>query len=172
MNDNRSSDAPVDSPVMQSMNRFYEAEARYSQTGDAADRRALLSTLHPDIVLYQPESLPYGGEWRGREAFGRWLDAFIKAWADVTPTDPKVYACGNDLLVATVTMRARASITGKEIVMPICQVIRFADDLPIEWRNFAWDTARMLDALGIAARNAPFTAPPAETPRTRATRSS
>jgi hypothetical protein len=36
--------------------------------------------------------------------------------------------------------------------MPICQVIRFVDDLPIEWRNFAWDTQRMLDALGIEAR--------------------
>lgn len=59
---------------------------------------------------------------------------------------------GDDMLVATVTMRARASATGKEIAMPICQVIRFVDDLPIEWRNFAWDTARMLGALGIEVR--------------------
>jgi ketosteroid isomerase-like protein len=148
MQHNPSSDAAADSPAVQSLTRFYEAEARYSQSGDAADRKALLATLHPDIVLYQPESLPYGGEWRGREGFGQWLDLFVKAWADVTPTDPKLYACGDDVLVSTVTMRARASATGRAIAMPICQVIRFRDDLPIEWRNFAWDTARMLDALG------------------------
>ena len=50
--------------------RFYEAEARYSISGSAADRSTLLKILHHDIVLHQPESLPYGGEWRGREAFG------------------------------------------------------------------------------------------------------
>ncbi len=74
--------------------RFYEAEARYSATGDAADRSALLSNLHPDIVLYQPESLPYGGEWRGREGFGMWLDAFVQTWTDVMPTDPVFYTSG------------------------------------------------------------------------------
>ena len=31
--------------------------------------------------------------------------------------------------------------------MPMYQVIRLADDLPIEWRNFAWDIAKMTNAL-------------------------
>jgi hypothetical protein len=53
--------------------------------------------------------------------------------------------------VSTVTMCARASNTGNAIRMPMCQVIRFADGLPIEWRNFAWDTAKMVTALGIAS---------------------
>jgi ketosteroid isomerase-like protein len=130
--------------------RFYEAERRYSATGSAADRNALLATLHPDIVLYQPESLPYGGEWRGREAFGNWLDAFVQAWTGVTPTDPAFHTCGTDTIISTVTMRATARSTGTEIIMPMCQVIRFTDELPIEWRNFAWDTAKMLDALGLS----------------------
>lgn len=127
--------------------RFYEAEARYSAMGDNVDRSALLATLHPDIVLYQPESLPYGGEWRGREAFGQWLDAFVQTWTDVTPTDPAFHNCGDDTLISTATMRALSRSTGREIVMPMCQVIRFSGDLPIEWRNFAWDTAKMLAAL-------------------------
>jgi uncharacterized protein len=59
-----------DSARFKSLMRFYRAEGRYSHSGDQIDRAALLSTLHPDIVLYQPESLPYGGVWRGREAFG------------------------------------------------------------------------------------------------------
>lgn len=32
----------------------------------------------------------------------------------------------------------------------MCQVIRFSNDLPIEWRNFAWDTAHMREALSTA----------------------
>jgi uncharacterized protein len=140
------------SPTLQSLMRFYEAEARYSASSSAANRSALLSTLHHDIVLHQPESLPYGGEWHGHEGFGQWLDAFVQTWADITPTDPVFHTCSDDVLVSTVTMHARARETGMVIVMPICQVIRFADDLPIEWRNFAWDTAKMLDALGITSR--------------------
>ena len=137
----------TESPAMQGLLRFYEAEQRYSASASKADREALLHTLHPDIVLYQPPSLPYGGEWRGREAFGQWLDAFTRTWADITPTEPMLYSCQDGVLVSTVTMRARAAASGVEIAMPMCQVIRFADGLPIEWRNFAWDTAAMLDAL-------------------------
>jgi ketosteroid isomerase-like protein len=136
-----------ESAPFQSLMRFYDAEGRYSASGDPIDRTALLDTLHPGIVLYQPESLPYGGIWRGREAFGKWLDAFVQTWTDVTPTDPAFHVCGDDMLISTVTMRASARSTGTEVVMPMCQVIRFSNDLPIEWRNFAWDTAKLLDAL-------------------------
>jgi ketosteroid isomerase-like protein len=153
MHDNRHHTAPeasLQSPALQSLMHFYEAEARYSASASAADRSALLSTVHHDIVLHQPQSLPYGGEWRGREAFGQWLDAFVRTWADISPTDPVFHTCGDDVLVSTVTMRARARDTGAVIAMPMCQVIRFSDNLPIDWRNFAWDTASMLDALRIA----------------------
>jgi len=139
---------PVEeSAAFQSLMRFYGAEGRYSASNDPIDRAALLDTLHPEIVLYQPESLPYGGVWRGREAFGEWLDAFVQTWTSITPTDPVFYACGKDVLISTVTMRASARSTGAEIVMPMCQVIRFSNDLPIKWQNFAWDTAKMIDAL-------------------------
>jgi ketosteroid isomerase-like protein len=130
-----------------SLMRFYEAETKYSASGAPRDRDLLLSTLHPEIVLHQPASLPYGGEWRGREGFGHWLDSFTQTWTNIEPVDPLFYTCSPEVLVSTVTMRARARSTGLRIDMPMCQVIRFANDLPIEWRNFAWDTALMLQAL-------------------------
>jgi uncharacterized protein len=136
-----------ESAPFRSLMRFYDAEARYSASGDPADRAALLDTLHPEIILYQPESLPYGGVWRGRQGFGEWLDAFVQTWTGIKPTDPVFHLCGDDTLISTVTMRASARSTGVEIVMPMCQVIRFSNDLPIEWRNFAWDTAKMIEAL-------------------------
>jgi ketosteroid isomerase-like protein len=74
----------------------------------------------------------------------------VKFWTDITPLDPIFHLCGEETLVATVTIRATARSTGAHIEMPMCQVIRFSDGLPIEWRNFAWDTARMREALGAA----------------------
>ncbi len=67
----------LENPAFRSLMQFYSAEVRYSATGDPADRVEWLNCLHPDIILYQPESLPYGGIWRGREGFGRWLDLFV-----------------------------------------------------------------------------------------------
>jgi ketosteroid isomerase-like protein len=144
----RTTGSTEDSAQFRSLMRFYEAEGLYSASGNSAERSALLDTLHPDIVLHQPESLPYGGVWRGREAFGNWFDAFVEAWTQITPSDPVFHACGDNMLVCTVTMRASARSTGAQIAMPMCQVIRFADDRPIEWRNFAWDTDKMVHALG------------------------
>lgn len=133
--------------------RFYEAEARYSASGRPEDRDKLLATLHPDVVLYQPESLPYGGRWEGREQFGLWLDAMVATWMDICPTDPEFHSCGDDVLISTVSMCATARSTGRPIRMPMCQLIRFLDDQPVEWRNFNWDTARMLEVLGRPERS-------------------
>lgn len=138
---------PAGSAALGALTRFYEAEARYSASGDLAGRRALLDTVHPDITLRQPESLSYGGVWRGREAFGQWLDCFVATWTEITPRDAEVHVCGTDLIVSTVTMVARARSTGAQIAIPMCQLIRFEDDLPIDWRNFAWDTAQMIKTL-------------------------
>lgn len=138
-----------ENPAFLALMSFYAAEERYSASGEVVDRIALLNTLHPDIVLYQPESLPYGGVWRGRESFGAWLDTFVKTWTNVTAVDPEFHACGDQMIVAAVTLRATARSTGIEINMPICQLIRFFEDRPIEWRNFAWDTAKMNDALKL-----------------------
>lgn len=133
----------------QSILRFYEAEAEYSSTRNAKSRIALLETVHPEIVLHQPSSLPYGGRFAGRASFGDWLDRFMDTWEDVTPVDPATIECGADTLVITVTMQAVARSTHRAISMPMCQIIRFAEGLPIEWRNFAWDTKAMSDALGV-----------------------
>jgi hypothetical protein len=127
-----------------SLIRFYEAEARYSASGRADDRKALLKTLDADIRLHQPESLPYGGTWEGREGFGRWL------WSDIKPMNPVIHNCGEKILICSVTMRATARITGASVEMPMCQVIRFSRTGPLEWRNFAWNTAAMVAVLGAS----------------------
>ena len=127
---------------------FYEAEARYAASREEGNRTSLLATLHKDIVLHQPETLPYGGTYRGRAEFGAWLKKFTDTWVNVTPSDPSFYNVG-DVLISTVTMNATARHTLRPIAMPMCQIVRFAEGLPIEWRNFAWDTAVMRTALGL-----------------------
>lgn len=35
----------------------------------AGDLDGVLALIHPDIEVHEPESLPYGGTWRGRDGF-------------------------------------------------------------------------------------------------------
>ena len=62
-------------PAVTAIRRFYEAEASYLRPG-GGDFEALAAPLDPQCVLYQPASLPYGGEWRGPAGFERWLKLF------------------------------------------------------------------------------------------------
>ena len=132
---------------LESLKRFYAAEEQYAAS-TPKDFSVVASTLHPQIVLYQPESLPYGGIWRGHSGFEAWMKAFTSAWMAVQPRDPVFHQPDDHTLISLVTMRAQARHSGQWIEMPMCQVIVVEDGLPIEWRNFAWDTARLNEALG------------------------
>ena len=135
------SSAPLDALL-----RFYAAEEHYASAG-RDDFAPIAATLHPDIVLYQPESLPYGGTWRGLAGFETWMKAFTASWSLVRPRDPVFYQPDDQTLISTVTMEAQSRATGRMVQMPMCQVLKIKDGLPIEWRNFAWDTAQLNAAL-------------------------
>jgi uncharacterized protein len=142
------SDARSTSPStpLDALLRFYAAEEHYAASG-SADFAPIAATLHPDIVLYQPESLPYGGTWRGLAGFETWMKAFTAAWSLVRPRDPVFYQPDEQTLISTVTMEAQSRATGRMVQMPMCQVLKIRDGLPIEWRNFAWDTTQLNAAL-------------------------
>lgn len=135
------SSAPLDALL-----RFYAAEEHYSSSG-REDFAPVAATIHPDIVLYQPESLPYGGTWRGLAGFETWMKAFTASWSVIRPRDPVFYQPDDQTLISTVTMEAQSRATGRIVHMPMCQLLKIKDGLPIEWRNFAWDTAQLNAAL-------------------------
>jgi hypothetical protein len=74
-----------------------------------------------DFVIYEPESLPYGGEWRGKDAFQR-LFAFVMGfWRD--PHIQRNGLVGDDThVVALLTFSVTVKATGERITMPITEV--------------------------------------------------
>src|SRR4029077_4090312 len=55
---------------IEALQRFYQAGSEYVQTG-GKDFGPVAATLHPQIVMIQADSLPFGGQWHGREGFER-----------------------------------------------------------------------------------------------------
>lgn len=134
-------------PALDAMRRFYKAEEIYFSS-EQNDFGIIADTLHPEIVLFQPESLPFGGEWRGHNGFEQWSKAMAEAWSYVRPRDQVFFESGKDTIISLVTLDAEARTTKQKVRMPVCQVIRIRDDLPVEWRNFFWDTWKLNNILG------------------------
>lgn len=132
------------------LDRFYKAEDAYMSSG-GKDFGAVAETLHPDCVIYQPASLPYGGEWRGHEGFERWLKAFGAQWSALSVQNSQIFNVGDDgTLFSLSHVYATARPTGEPADWPLLQYFRVQDGLIVELRPFHWDTAAMLPALGLA----------------------
>ena len=56
---------------VEALQRFYQAVLEYMQTG-GQDFGPVAATLHPQVVMIQPDSLRFGGQWHGRDGFERW----------------------------------------------------------------------------------------------------
>ena len=123
---------------IEALERFYQAESEYVQTG-GKDFGPVAATLHPQIVMIQADSLPFGGQWHGRDGFETWMQAFGEAWSSVSATDLRFFE-QDDTVVVVAQMEATARASGQSFRAPICHVVRIRDGLLMEFRMFYWDT--------------------------------
>ncbi len=130
------------------LKRFYEAEEIYLSP-EGGDFGVVAETLDPECAMIQPDSLPYGGEWRGHEGFERWMIAFGEQWAALSVTEPQFFPHGDDLVFVRSRVLARAKATGAEIEWPLLQMIKVRDGRILEIRPFYWDTALVLRGCGL-----------------------
>ena len=96
------------------------------------------ATLHPQIVMIQADSLPFGGQWHGREGFERWMQAFGEAWSSASATDLRFFE-HDDTVVVVAQMEVTARASGQSFRAPICHVVRIRDGLLMEFQMFLWD---------------------------------
>lgn len=140
----------VESAAFATLRRFYDAETIYLAPG-GGDFAPIAATLDPDCVLYQPASLPYGGEWRGPEGFQAWMKAFGEVWSHLEVRDPQFYPSGEDVIVSRSHVYAVSRVTGQAVDWPLMQFFRIKDDRIAELRPFYWDTAALLDGIGAGS---------------------
>jgi uncharacterized protein len=130
---------------IKALERFYQAQAHYIQTG-GQDFGPVAATLHPQIVMIQADSLPFGGQWHGHEGFQRWMQAFSEAWISARATDLRFFE-HDDTVVVLAQMQATARASGQSLRTPICHVVRIRHGLLMEFQMFYWDTAATNRAL-------------------------
>lgn len=125
--------------------RFYDLVASANWTQAEA-------MLDDAFVIHEPDSLPYGGDWRGKHAFQRLFAFVMDFWRD-----PHVEWHGlvgdSQHVVALLTFSVTVKTTGARIVMPLTEVTTVLPSGKIAaMRIHYFDTHAMYLSLSAAAQ--------------------
>jgi len=105
----------------------------------AGDWPAVEALMHDDFVIVEAASMPYPGEFRGKDALQRVLGIVRDTWADLKIT-PQGMISGGDLVVVSVQLSGRSVRTGEAFDMPLLERWRVRDGKAVEVWPFYFDT--------------------------------
>lgn len=114
--------------------------------GDLTPADALFD--YDQLVMLEPEGLPYGGAYRGKKGLLDGISAINAVWKRIRFADLR-YSVGDDLAIVHFTMSAISRATGKELSMPVCEVWRFRHGKAVEVAPFYWDTHAVRGIMGL-----------------------
>jgi len=138
--------------------RIFDAvETRGDPKDFAARWAAYVAMYHPNVVIHEAPSLPYGGDYSGDDAVARHAQGFGDAWGGLQSTDdrqlePRFLADGDHVIVI---WRQRGTSTDGEIFdMPAVSIYQLKDGRVLDARMFHFDTAAVLGFLERGRRPA------------------
>ncbi|MFD6394166.1 nuclear transport factor 2 family protein [Nocardia sp. NPDC060259] len=90
------------------------------------DVPGVLATLDPEVIVDEPNQLPYGGVHRGREVFVQSVLGVMMGYADVAITDAEVYE-GPAGVVGTLTGTLTAHTTDERYPLTMVEIYQVVD---------------------------------------------
>ena len=103
-----------------------------------------------DLVIHEPASLPYGGEWRGRDALQRLYAHVMGYWEEPVVKWMELVG-GERYAVALLHFTVTAKSSGKRFETHIAEVTEFDDAGKMaSMRIHYFDTAHMVEQLKAA----------------------
>ncbi len=109
------------------------------------DMGIVTTSFHPNLMVHEAASLPFGGQHKGLDAFADMLKS-LGATYDIAVTDRDLRSAGDAVILhmdLTVTSRA----TGRSASLPAIEIYRFTDGLISDIDAFYKDTKAMVDLL-------------------------
>ncbi|MET8874495.1 nuclear transport factor 2 family protein [Nocardia sp. NPDC004278] len=126
------------------LQNFFAAEAAYITEGANFD--AMAACLAPDVVMYQADHLPYGGEWHGPDGIEKFMAAMSRTWGSLEFIEQRFVVDGETVVIYN-RGRLLARATGRMLETSVMQLMTFRDGLITEIRPFYLDTAAVLEVL-------------------------
>jgi ketosteroid isomerase-like protein len=115
------------------------------------DLEAYLAAWDREIVVREPGSLPYGGEYRGPEGVRRHAAAWLRTWSPLQPGDERklgaAFVEAGDDVVVRWRLRARAPDGESMLDMPMVSLYKLRDEKVMLAQMFYSDTVAVLRFL-------------------------
>lgn len=111
-------------------------------TAATRDWAAVEALIHPDFVLYEAASLPFAGEWRGKDALQRCAAAMYGTWTD---TKLEILDCtgGETHAVMVIRLTMQPTDGSEPFTQTICEAGTFEDGLLRTLRIHYFDAAEV-----------------------------
>jgi len=141
MNEN----AEIRLTAMQLLERMFEVEMKFIRSG-SDDVNALAEAFHPGVVVHEPTSLPYPGDWKGLDGVGALFQNMREVWSDMKVEDLTAAREGDTVFMAC-TLHLTCRTSGVAIKQPFAEVLHFQGERLIEATPFYYDTSEIISAL-------------------------
>jgi ketosteroid isomerase-like protein len=99
------------------------------------DIPAILAMIDEDIAWHTPENLPHGGDFRGREAVGRFFWGIGGHWESLE-VNPDAVVSGGDRVVALVRAHGCLRATGEEFEYSAAHAWIVRDGTPVRFDEY------------------------------------
>jgi ketosteroid isomerase-like protein len=116
----------------------------------AFDIETMLANLTEDIEVHEPASLPYGGVFRGRQAFVEQLVPAIATNFDIEVGDVRVFE-GDGRAAAQFEITFTGKRSGTRLTMPYVEVHTVRDGLVARIDVYPQDAAALAELFRIEA---------------------
>ena len=103
---------------------------------------AVAERLHPEIVIYEADSLPFAGEWKGKDALQRLSAAMYGTWAEAKVEIHEIIG-GETYAAVILSLTMTSKKTGRTFTQTLSEVGKFEDGLLREHRIHYFDAAEI-----------------------------
>jgi uncharacterized protein len=124
----------------------------YLSEGDELAARELLSD---DITVHEPESLPYGGDHTGKDAFFKLREAVGEVWEKCGEIERRELDCGAEHAVVIVRFPVKVRASNTEFELRISEAYTVRGGRITEMELYYFDTKQIWDVTRAAPSNPP-----------------
>ncbi|WP_086606969.1 nuclear transport factor 2 family protein [Erythrobacter donghaensis] len=119
-----------------------ELLAKVYASAGTGDWDAVEALIHPDFVLYEANSLPFAGEWRGKDALRRCAAAMYGTWSEAH-VDIHDITGGDTHAVVVLTLTMHPKDSSAPFSQTVCEAGTFEDGLLRTLRIHYFDAAEI-----------------------------
>ena len=133
------------STAMELLENMFDVEMRFLRSG-AGNIEMLTGAFHRDVVVHEPQSLPYAGDWNGLKGIASLFQKMQESWSDVSVENLQA-AQNDDIVFMSCMLSLTSRANGVTIRQPFAEVLRFRDGRLFEGTPFYYDTSEILATL-------------------------